>query len=602
MCGFVVYLSSGSMPTQENCNQALRSLDHRGPTSRNFIASDGLFVGHTRLAIIDPTPEADQPMSDPSGRYLFVYNGEIYNHLELRRSLKKSGYTFSTTSDTETLFTLILDVGIKRALEMVRGMFAFVLIDQVSRKVWAARDHFGQKPLYWRNVGKSLCISSEILPILSIDETAGHEPNLASFNTYLCTTGIIETSATFFKDINCLRAGCTLTGDVNKLRVTEFFTPLQLFDPGAFLRNQERSKDSLLKELEYLLQQAVRRHLLSDVGIGILLSGGIDSALVHALAFDEGTQLECFTKLTPKEEKVSFQNVPRLLKLRPSPQSRYVEKSSDYIPQLLKLIQQNSAPARFASGPPMYQLCKLAKESSIDVLLSGDTVDEYFGGYYSHTRAFSEFDCDSTPAYFLGDLLTVRRNSPFFLDHRCAGFIEREEAVRKRINEKVAFVRSEQERFAVGTMLHDAATFLQSCNLPHSDAYSMQASVELRNPMLDLDLVEFVLNLPLKWRNLAKPEDPGSNKVLLRELAKKKLGVGYTVGKEGTRNLGTNVTKHLVNQIDEFLISDLLRRNVAKSVPDLSDRDVFRLVNLEYFSRQFFSGEKIECRAVDLIS
>ena len=100
-----------------------------------------------------------------------------------------------------------------------------------------------------------------------------------------------------------MRAGCTLSGDVNKLRVTEFFTPLQLFNPGTFLRNEERSKDSLLEELEYLLQQAVRRHLLSDVGIGILLSGGIDSALVHALSFDEGTQLECFTKLTPKEEE-----------------------------------------------------------------------------------------------------------------------------------------------------------------------------------------------------------------------------------------------------------------------------------------------------------
>jgi len=358
-----------------------------------------------------------------------------------------------------------------------------------------------------------------------------------------------------------------------------------LFEPDSFFRNKSRREESLLEELEFLTERAVRRHLLSDVDIGILLSGGIDSSLINAFAYEVSAPLKCFTKLTPGQERIPFEIVPQLLNQRPSFHKTYTEKTEDYWPELIKLVEQNATPSRFASGPPMYQLCQLAKENGVDVLLSGDATDEYFGGYNSHTRSFHDF---SDNLFDLGDLLTTRRDSPYFSEIHCGSFIELESTKRKIIIDKVGCIANVKERFAIATMLHDTSTFLQSCILPHSDTYSMRASVELRNPMLDLDLVAFVLNLPLCLRNGANPEDPSTNKILLRQLAKKVLGKHGSAPKEGTRNYGTIVANQLFSKISDYELANIFGLKSIGARETLSPRDKYRLLNLELFYRLHF--------------
>jgi len=581
MCGILFHRGAADVTADAVYARALSCMNHRGPDHSATLRGRDYVIGHTRLAIIDPSPEANQPFVDGSGRYVIVLNGEIYNYAELRQELVGRGVRLRTRSDTEALLEYIIRFGLEKTLDRARGMFAFVLHDTVDDKSIAVRDHFGQKPLYYVDDGRQLIIASDIRSI--IDLQGRPEPNVESYHTYLATRGIVHPRETFFVGVRAVPAGHVLRSDGKSTTTHEYFAAWELYDHAEAEQAASLDMDEAVERLEFFVRQAIARHLVSDVPVGVLLSGGIDSTLVYWYAHAANNRLTSLTKITPGIEEIPQSVVPRILAARASNAYFGLERPEYYLLGLRRFIVHSNAPSRWGGGPPMARLCSAARRLGVYVLLGGDCTDEYFAGYTTYGQRFKGFDGDPGR---LGELVDVRRDHPWYSSKQCAGFEDYQLSVRRRILYNVKAVADDYERFVQASLLHDTSVFLQSCNLPHSDAFSMMASVELRNPMLDVDLVRFVVNLPARLK-YAPGRGVDSHKHLLRQLAVRRIGDFVNVPKEGTRNYSMLISEPRYWRPESFLVSTML------GLPWPSERsDLFKLINLELFHRAYFVSEE----------
>lgn len=556
------------------------AMRRRGPDNSEIYWGDGFALGHQRLAIIDCSAEANQPFRDATGRYLISYNGEIYNYRELRKELLPAGVELRTNSDTEVLLELLVRRGWKETLSRVRGMFAFVLLDTRSGRILIGRDHFGQKPVYYSTEGGDLAVASSVVSVLAL--TGSRPPSAASYWSYMCvpgdrgTRGLMLPGATFFDGIHALPAGHVLEVSGDQVRVQRYFQPADLVDPELSARLSATSQEDLLLELRKRLEVAAARHLVSDVPVGILLSGGIDSSLVYWYA-SAISDVTCFTKLSPSIESIPLDVVPELLKKRPNSCFFHVQKPGDYLGATCDFVAESGFPPRWGTAPAMTTLCSDARRNGIPVLLGGDCADEYFGGYDHYESLFEQARYDD-----LGPLVGTDRTSPFYRREFMEPYETLQRDLRREILERLQFLSDRSEQYAQATLLQDTTTFLQVCNLPHSDAYSMRASVELRNPMLDLDLVRFAVNLPISAR-ADRHQSGHYGKVLMRELAEREIGRFVQCRKEGTRNYALQAANPEYWEFSKFSIKEIL------PIPEnLSLRQALRLVHLEIFHRLFF--------------
>jgi asparagine synthase (glutamine-hydrolysing) len=553
-------------------------LRERGPDAEAAQTGAGWALGFTRLAIIDLSPAAMQPFADRTGRHLLAFNGEIYNYAELRAALLQEGVVFRSHSDTEVLLELILRRGLDKALAAVRGMFALVLLDRQTGAVTAVRDHFGQKPLYWFAENGQVGIASDQRSLNALRNSVS--PDLDAYHVYLSisgeegTRGMFGAETSFFAGLRMLAAGHVLTVEDGTPTVRRYFAPWELLDADSLARNAARPYGELIDEFGVLWEQSVRRHLVADVATGVLLSGGLDSSMVYWYAQRLAQPLTAFTKLSPGIEEIPLSVVPALLQQRPAHCYFSLQSRRRYLPELQAFVDYSAAPSRWGGGPPMHRLCVDARRNGVIVLLGGDCADEYLGGYEYYRSLFA-----TAPETALGPLVGLDRDSPFYSARACAAHESREAAVRREILAHLDHAGVRTDRTAHAILLHDTASFLQSCNLSHSDAYSMMASVELRNPMLDMDLVRFSVNLPIALR-AAADESGQFGKRILRDLASRQIGPMINRKKEGTRNYSMAMADPTFWRMDRFRIGSILPLPQAPS-----RRDVIRFINLELFHR-----------------
>lgn len=585
MCG--IFLHAFTPGGAADPSVYLRALGHereRGPDRQAVESGPGFVVGHTRLSIIDVSSAGDQPFWDASRRFALSYNGEIYNHVELRAELEAQGARFTTHCDTEVLLQALLSWGVEASLPKLRGMFAFALHDTATGDTVAARDQFGQKPLYFHDGPRGLVIASDPLAIAEI--LGSRQPDEGSYALYLATVGDTGTrgmhhpARSFFAGVSILPAGHLLRRKNGVTTVARYFGPWDLFDASRYERLSAAPEGELLDELMALLEQSIRRHLVADVPLGVLLSGGIDSSLLYWLAHGQGVNLQTFTKLSPGIETIPLDVVPKLLQQRSSSAHFVTQEKADFVAELEGFIDYARAPSRWNSGPSMLSLCQSARRNGVIALIGGDCADEVFGGYIHYRDYFAK-----NPALDdLGDLVDVAvgaDGAPAVRD-----YLDGERAVRRTILDRVAPIADERERQRQATLLHDQSAFLQSCVLPHSDAYSMMASVELRTPMLDLDLVGFAANLPMRWK-AAHHANGEFGKKLMRTLAEREIGPFTNVKKEGTRNYAMAMAEPSFWRLDRFEAAG----GIAAG-SDVSKRQLLRLINLELFHNAFFAANR----------
>lgn len=385
MCGIVAaysYRGGQIDPARLLQMRDSEQLASRGPDCAGlWVDPDGrVALAHRRLAIIDLSEAAAQPMSDAEGRRVVSFNGEIYNYRDLRRRLEARGYRFRTHSDTEVLLHLFEERG-EAMVHDLRGMFAFALWDGPSRSLFLARDPYGIKPLYYADDGRCTWTASQVRPLLMAEgvdrrpEAAGH----AGFFLW----GHVPDPFTLYRGIRALPAGCSLT------ITPEGPQPIQRFAcVSEVLRAAEQqpapAEGDHDDELREALRDSVRHHLVSDVEVGVFLSAGLDSAAVAALAREEGSPPQSITlafdeyRGAPDDESPLAEHVAAALGTR---HTTVRCRREDFIAERERLFRHMDQPT--TDGINSYLVSRAARQAGLKVALSGLGGDELFGGYPS---------------------------------------------------------------------------------------------------------------------------------------------------------------------------------------------------------------------------
>lgn len=361
------------MMTPELLGQIDKDLYHRGPDAGGNIVEDGWALVFRRLSILDPRHEADQPMKDPDGRYTLVFNGEIYNFQGLRDQLQAEGVVFRTNGDTEVLLQGFIRWG-ERVVEKLEGMFAFVIVDHRAKRITAARDPFGIKPLYLRKIGQTIGLASEMRPLLRL---AAGEPDPVAVSELL-TFGWAAGSLSNVKGIDRVLPGTILSfkTDGSEFKQRRYKDMLDTLQPGEAL-----SEADALELISSALEKSLKDHLVSDVGYTLQLSGGVDSSLLTVLARKEtdgalhsfGIDLGDY-ELNEKEWRDKVVTDERLI------HHEVPMRAAEFADALPRAVHHMEGPVPHGGCVMLMRLCDEIKKTS-KVVLTGEGADELFGGY-----------------------------------------------------------------------------------------------------------------------------------------------------------------------------------------------------------------------------
>jgi asparagine synthase (glutamine-hydrolysing) len=377
MCGIcgVATAEPGAVADLEAVRRMNAPLVHRGPDSDGVFRSGSVALAARRLSIID-LEHGDQPISSEDGGVTVVQNGEIYNYRELRRELEGRGHRFATASDTEVLAHLYEEHG-DGFVERLRGMFAIALWDSRSNRLLLARDRFGIKPLYYRDAGGTLSFASELKAMLE-QPAFSRQIDPRAVAAYLAFNSI-PAPLTIFAEARKLPAGTLLSWRDGEVVQSRYARPA----PVAAGRVRRAPDAQLAGELREVLRDSVRAHLVADVPVGVLLSGGVDSAGIVALAAAE--QGEPVKTFSVGFEEASFDELDRarLVAERYRTDHHEIVLRPDAVELFPKLVEAFDEPFGDSSALPTYLVSELAAEE-VKVALSGEGGDELFGGYYTY--------------------------------------------------------------------------------------------------------------------------------------------------------------------------------------------------------------------------
>lgn len=531
MCGFVGCLSSRpwalNNENKEKVKEMNQTIIHRGPDDEGYFFSEYVHFGFRRLSIID-VEKGSQPLSYENERYWIVFNGEIYNYVELKAELMECGHTFSTDTDTEVIIALYSRIKEETARKL-RGMFAFVIWDKLEERLYGARDHFGIKPFFYSEQLDITYFASEKKSMLKAIED---ELDIHSFQHFLSFQYVPEPN-TITKSIKKLSPGHYFTQKPGeRMKIFSYWEPQ--FKPS----NIENSK--LIKEIQDTLIDSVNVHMRSDVPIGAFLSGGIDSSFIVSIAkevnpkiktFSVGFETKGYSEIDIAKETAYHLDVENI---------SYLISPEEFMNNLPKIIWHMDDPLADPAAVPLYFLAREARKH-VKVALSGEGADELFGGYniYREPQSLQMFTYIPSPIKALlkvvasripdgvrGKSLIERGVTP--LNKRYIGnaniFNEKEKKhllvqyLSNAENEKITdllYANSFSYDDVTKMQNIDIQTWLKGDILLKADKMSMANSLEVRVPFLD----KKVFSAASKLTSSQKIKN-GQTKFLLREAAK----------------------------------------------------------------------------------
>lgn len=504
MCGIVGILNLDGAPVSPAVLQRMTdALRHRGPDGEGQFVDGALGLGHRRLAIIDLSPAAAQPMETEDGHHALSYNGEVYNFRTLRRDLEARGHAFRSQSDSEVVLEAVAAWGAD-AVPRFNGMFAFALWDRQARELLLARDRCGVKPLYYAQAGNAFLFASEIKALLQHPSFAA-EVDFAGMAEYFTFQNFFS-ARTLFSGISMLPAGCFL-----RLRAGAGSEPrIERYWDYDFREPEEAASEAEYEEeLDRLFRQAVERQLVSDVEVGAYLSGGIDSGSITAVAARNFPLLKSFTVGFDMSSSASgleqfFDErveAERLSRTCATEHYEMVLKAGDMERCIGDLVWHLEEP-RVGQSYPNYYAARLASRFG-KVVLSGTGGDELFGGYpWRYYRAVVNDDFENYIDKYYRYWQRLIPNKTLHKVFRPVA--ERMEGVWTRDIFRDAFathanVLARPEDYVNHSLYLEARTFLHGL-LVVEDKLSMAHSLESRVPFLDSDLVDFAMRLPVSCK------------------------------------------------------------------------------------------------------
>jgi asparagine synthase (glutamine-hydrolysing) len=536
LCGFIHQTASPSHVYETALAGMTTVLAHRGPDGygKKIFSQAGYHIGlgHQRLAIIDLSDLGSQPMCNEDGSKWIVFNGEIYNYKALAEKLRRAGHVFRSASDTEVILHLYEQDG-PACVNQLEGMFAFAVVDITARSVFMVRDRIGIKPLFYTELPTGIAFASELKSLLLFPGISTQLVS-SSVDAYF-TLGYVPGPQTIFKDLCAVMPGQWLLWKDNTLKVQNYWSALSQQAPF------EADFETLADELDALLNQAVRSHLVADVGVGAFLSGGVDSSLVAALAARHtGTKLHTYTiGFSGSSDERPYARIVAD-HIGSSHHERMVEPDDTaLLPRYMWHLEQ---PLFDNSVLPTHAVSAFAREHG-KVVVSGDGGDEPFAGY-GWTRAAAGIPGMNLPVNIPGWLWLYRTNRFGFFQRGLYDILMggvdrylrrmttpgeyRHWLYTKKFGESTTTDPCDELR----TLMCNAATgdtrqryviadlmrYLPEDVLCKVDRMSMANSLEVRVPLLDHRLVEWSLRLP--WNMRCKGSQ---GKVLLRHVGKRYL-------------------------------------------------------------------------------
>jgi len=383
MCGFVGITSHSSILDRGWLTKGCDTLSHRGPDDSGVFWSEDYRVGlaHRRLTVIDLSSAGHQPMVDISGQLTIVFNGEIYNYIELRSELISKGHTFRSNSDTEVILAAYYEWGYD-CTSHFNGMFSFALFDEKRQEIFLSRDRVGEKPLFYHYENGTLRFASELKALLA-DNKLSRQINKESLDCFL-SMGYVSGDRCILQGFHKLPPAHYLSFNIKscELKIKNYWRPPNLHET---INQVEVDETDLLDELEGLLQDSVNRQLVADVPIGVLLSGGVDSSLITAMAARNSNKVKTFTIRVPGDNNLDETEHARLIARNFNTEHIELEAQPNRVDLLPQLAKQFDEPMADSSMIPTYLVSELVREHCT-VALGGDGADELFGGYHHYSR------------------------------------------------------------------------------------------------------------------------------------------------------------------------------------------------------------------------
>ena len=585
MCGYYLrYQKDGSIVKKQILTRMIEELKHRGPDGAAVFVSteDSFGMAHTRLAINDLSSAADQPFISECSNYYLVFNGEIYNFQELRQQLIDVGYKFLTNCDTEVVLYSYVHFG-SDCLQKFEGQYSFCIFDKLAQRFFLARDPSGEKPLYFVCSDTVFAAASEIRCFLADGMADSIEKH--SLNEYLFF-GYVPKERTLLQGVFSLTAGSSAVFEIGDESPKIFRRPKGL-NRKISKRNDKNQTE---QKLEDLLRSAVKLNLQADAPVGILLSGGVDSSLITALAAAEQRSIRTFTVKFDDHDAIDESFQARRISTYFETDHREIEAGSMDAILFEEILASIDEPFIDSSYFAVYMICR-AIQSEVKVVLGGDGADELFGGYEHYQRlAVVEMLRKLIPKQFMQPLCEMLNRhclderivkwSRFLIDSEGVPFpaqmFTREQ--RRHILPSELFSDIPENTVSRGLdlskslvencMLQDYANYLPKDILTKSDKGGMQWGVEIRAPFLNRDVIDFA-----KYElDLNEKVSVFKRKKILRKIAKNILSDNYDTGyKKGFR---VPIAEWLMNrEINEFCLS-MFDRNDA-IVPIDKVRDLF---------------------------
>lgn len=627
MCGIAGFSGNTQSLSKDTFAKALETLNKRGPDHREIFQDGNLFFGHARLSIIDTSNNGNQPMSDPSGRYTIVFNGEIFNYEELRKTYV-CDVNYTSTSDTEVLLHLLIRKG-KGAIALLNGFFAFAFYDKLENTLLIARDRYGVKPLLYAETADGFAFASEMKALLQLP--VKKEIDFDTLFLYL-QLNYVPFEHSMLKGVMKVKPGNYLQLKGTTIVANEAYYTIP-YSPKSYT---SLSYEESQKELRSLLEGAVERRLVSDVPLGAFLSGGIDSSIIVSIAARKVKHLNTFSigfKDNPYFDETQY---AKLVADRYKTNHMVFSISNEAMYEnIFDLLDYIDEPFADSSAIAVYSLCQQTRTKAT-VSLSGDGGDELFAGYNKHKamyrfeqmKALNPLFALSAPIW---NLFPQSRNSKMgnvfrqlsrysegvklkaderywrwcvFADETTTATMFDKPLFSKEVMQtrKKELYQLIEESDLNTSLLADMKMVLPNDMLTKVDLMSMANSLEVRTPLLDYTVVNFAFQIPFQYklRN-------GVTKSILKDAFSADLPEElFNRGKKGFEVPLTHWLKTgLWSLIDEDLLSERfvteqgifnyesirnLKLQLQSNNPGDAHARIWGLLVFQYWYRKYFSA------------
>ncbi len=598
MCGISgFYNIKGQSVKEDLLKEFIKLQDHRGPDSNGYFYNGSVGMAHNRLSLIDLSDNGRQPFEDD--RYVLIFNGEIYNYLQIKNEL--SNQQFNSSSDTAVLFQALREWGIKRTVNKLRGMFAFAWYDKAAKKMILARDRLGIKPLFWSKINGTICFASELKAILKVNDF-----ELNHIKTLYSTLGILEKSnkSTAWKGIYHLSPGTFMEIDEKEQKETKYFEITNYVDESEYNRLKFSSVKDVVDEFECLFDSAIKSCLIADAPLGAFVSGGIDSSLIAAYAAKYSNDFKLFS--ADVDGAYSEINDARFLaKSINCDLYEYNFKPDMAIRDFVDVTWHYESPlVTHFNALPFSNVSELTKKHGVKAVLTGEGADELFLGYPRLlTKRYDSLL--NMPFALLKSIYNVHPALKSYMtgggSSGIDGFFEQSsqayerQLMREDTIPAYSFLpeKKQMEHYMSAQMMKEGIVSL----LWRNDRMGMMHSIESRFPFLDEDILKFAMNLPTKFKigrtskfyNFKHPFL--TDKFVVRKLGDRKLPSRIAhKKKKGFPTYGLNHLKVPKDFFYNGFVQDLLgfqKKQVDYMVDNFSPYHIGKFVALEIWGQLF---------------